>query len=112
MVVLEDGVVVREELVVRGLEEIEVSLELLGFPTSAAVLKPDGDLPGLKTKLVGKLSLALWLQLVLLLEALLQQMHLFMSKATLFVGCVIVVVVDVDVVVEEIIGGAKEGSSL
>ena len=76
MVVLEDGVVVREELVVRRLEETEVSLELLCFPTSAAVLKPDSNLPRLKTKLVGKLSLALWLQLVLRLEAFLQQMHL------------------------------------
>ena len=76
MVVLEDGVVVREELVVRRLEEIEVSFELLGFPTSTAVLKPDSNLPRLKTKLVGKLSLALWLQLVLRLEAFLQQMHL------------------------------------
>lgn len=47
MVVLEDGVVVREELVVRGLEKIVVSFELFGFPASSAVLKPDGNLPWL-----------------------------------------------------------------
>lgn len=47
IVVLDDGVVVREELVVSGLEKIVVSLELFCFPTSTAVLKPDSHLPWL-----------------------------------------------------------------
>ena len=59
-----------------GLEAVEVALELLGLPAGAAVLEPDGHLARLQPQLAGQLRLALRLQLVLLLEAPLQQMHL------------------------------------
>ena len=67
---------VRAEGVEGGLEAVEVALELLGLPPGAAVLEPDGHLARLQAQLARQLRLALRLQLVLLLEAPLQQMHL------------------------------------
>jgi hypothetical protein len=76
VVVVEHGVVVGAERVEGRLEAIEVPLELLGPPPRAAVLEPDGHLARLQAELPRQLRLALRLQLVLLLEAPLQQMHL------------------------------------
>lgn len=77
MVVLEEGVVVGAEGVEGRLEAVEVALERLCLPPGAAVLEPDGHLPWLQPELAGQLRLPLRLQLVLLLEAPLQQVDLY-----------------------------------
>ena len=76
IIVFEEGVVIGQEGVIGGLEAVEVSFELLGLPAGAPVLEPDGHLPRLQPKLLSQLALALRLQLVLCLKALLQQVHL------------------------------------
>jgi hypothetical protein len=83
VVVLEEDVVVGAEGVEGGFEAVEVALELLGLPPCAAVLKPDGHLARLQPELAGQLRLALRLQLVLLLEAPLQQMDLHVRACML-----------------------------
>lgn len=64
------------ERVIVGLENAVIAFQLLGFPTSSAVLEPHGNLSWLKTKLLGKLHFSLRLKLVLHLEILLQGLHL------------------------------------
>lgn len=76
LILLDNGVIVQEEGVIGRLEEIVVLLKLLSLPPSSAVLEPNSHLPRLQSKLLCQLDLLLRFQLVLLLEALLQQINL------------------------------------
>lgn len=69
---LDDGVVVD------GLELEEGCLHALALVARASVLEPDSDLLRLQPELGGQLHLSLALQLPLLREARLQQLHLLL----------------------------------
>jgi hypothetical protein len=84
--------VVGRERVIGGLEAVKVGLELLGLPPRAAVLEPHGDLAGSHPQAPRQLGLALRLQLVFLLEAPLQHLHLLRGQAPLLLRRLLIVV--------------------
>jgi hypothetical protein len=84
--------VVSGERVVGSLEAVIVGLELLCLPTRAAVLEPHGHLAGRHPQAASQLGLALRLQLVLFLEAPLQQLHLLRRQTALLLRRLLVVV--------------------
>lgn len=78
LMLLDKSVIIRVEWVIRRFEDIIVPFKLLCLPPCPAVLEPYSHLSWLQPQLLGQLGLSLWLQFVLCLKALLQQMHLNM----------------------------------
>lgn len=70
-------VIIDLERVIIGLENAKVTFQLLGLPTSTAVLEPHSNLSWLEAKFLGKLHFSFWFKLVLHLEIFLQGLHLF-----------------------------------
>lgn len=83
LVVGEEAIVVGFEFFVARFEGIELPLEHLCLGPGSPVLEPDRDLPRLQTGLLGQLAFPVRFELVLHLEALLQEPDLLRRQPPL-----------------------------